>query len=82
MEIAMDLELFKMKLYVAIQILTDAIFITDIAVNFNTTIDQGEKVVYDRRVITRNYLRGRFTVDLLSAIPLDNIVKLLSAGRL
>ena len=78
----MKLELFETPIYKAISIIIDLIFLIDILVNFNTTIDKGEKVVYDRKVVARAYLRGRFTVDFLSAVPLDGIAKLLTAGKL
>ena len=46
---------------------------TDILVNFNTTIEISEKTIYDRRIIAVVYLKGRFTIDFLSALPLDLI---------
>ena len=53
LEIAMNLETFESTLYRAIGFLIDLIFVIDILVNFNTTIEQSEKVVYERKLIAQ-----------------------------
>ena len=78
----MNLDVFESPLYRGISITIDLIFLIDILVNFNSTIDKGERVVYDRKVVARAYLSGRFIVDFLSAVPLDGIANLLTAGKL
>ena len=78
----MKLEVFESTLYKAIGFLIDFIFVIDILVNFNMTIEQSEKVVYERKLIAQKYLGGRFVIDFLSAVPLDGIAKILTSGRL
>ena len=78
----MELQLFRTTIYKAISVLIDLIFISDILVNFNSTIILEEKMVYDRKIIAHNYLKGRFTVDFLSAVPFDGIARVITAGRL
>ena len=51
----------------------DTIFILDISVNFNTSYSKELDTIYDRKLIARKYIKTRFTVDLLSAVPLDLI---------
>lgn len=54
----------------------DAIFFIDILVIFNTaTYDENMKIIVDRKIITKNYLTGWFTVDLLAIIPFDYILR-------
>ena len=45
--------------------------------NFNTTFELGYDIVYDRKLIAKNYIRTRFAVDIISAIPIDVIIKFL-----
>ena len=78
----MTLDVFESPLYRGLGIIIDLIFLIDILVSFNSTIDKGERVVYDRKVVARAYLSGRFTVDFLAAVPLDGIVNLLTSGKL
>ena len=51
----------------------DAMFILDIIVNFNTSYSKEVDIIYDRKLIARKYIKTRFTVDILSAMPLDLI---------
>ena len=53
----------------------DLVFLGDIIVNFRTTfydIETGDEV-FDAKRIGKQYLKGRFTIDLLSTLPFDNI---------
>ena len=45
-------------------------------VNFNTTFEENLEIVYDRKRIAHEYIKTRFAVDFLSAIPIDLISKL------
>jgi hypothetical protein len=48
----------------------------DILINFRTTIKNvltGEEI-FDSKVIAISYLKGRFFIDLIASIPLDNIL--------
>jgi hypothetical protein len=46
-------------------------FVIDLLVNFRTAFFQAGKVVSDPKLIAKRYLRGWFTVDFLSALPLE-----------
>ena len=72
-EIAVDVDFDESNWYKLINILVDVIFVVDILVNFNTTFEEGYEEVCDRKKIAANYLKTRFTVDFLSAIPVDLI---------
>jgi len=53
----------------------DAIFIIDVLFNFRTTISDfitGDEVVCGK-VIAWKYLKGRFILDLVAAIPFELI---------
>jgi hypothetical protein len=54
----------------------DTLFFVDILVAFRTTyydVHTGDEVG-DKKKIGRKYLKGRFWLDLLSTIPIDNLV--------
>lgn len=58
----------------------DFVFLLDIVVNFRTTfydIETGDEV-FDSKRTGREYLKGRFAIDLLSTIPFDNITAIFS----
>jgi len=58
----------------------DIIFGTDILLSFNTAVkSDDDKLVFDRKVIARDYLKSWFTVDFFSTVPIDKIItKLIS----
>ena len=65
----------KLPTFVVLNSLIDLIFLIDIIVNFRTTfhdIETGDEV-FDAKRTGKVYLRGRFTIDLLSTLPFDNI---------
>lgn len=55
----------------------DAVVITmfaaDIVVNFNTALMHRGEVCEDRKIVTKAYLRGWFTIDLMATIPFELI---------
>ncbi len=62
--------------------LIDFVFFLDIVVNFRTTfydIETGDEV-FDAKRTGRKYLKSRFTIDLLSTIPFDNIAAIFTAS--
>lgn len=61
-----------------LNVVIDTIFIVDVLVNFNTTFEMGYDVIYDRKMIAQHYLRTRFTIDIVSAIPIDLIMKIVT----
>jgi hypothetical protein len=58
-----------------------AIYALDILYCFNQGIKKGPTVIGDRRGIARAYLRGWFTVDLISVVPFAFIASSLSSGE-
>ena len=65
----------KLPGFTALNSLIDLVFLMDIIVNFRTTfydIETGDEV-FDSKRTGKVYLKGRFTIDLLSTLPFDNI---------
>lgn len=65
----------KLPAFYVVNSLIDFVFLLDIIVNLRTTfydIETGDEV-FDSKRTGKMYLKGRFTVDLLSTIPFDNI---------
>lgn len=57
----------------------DILFFIDLIVNFRTTFihsKTGNEIASGKKIAT-NYLRGRFWIDLIATIPLDNIAELI-----
>ena len=53
----------------------DIMFTLDIIANFRTGwINLDGEIIWDPRVIRNEYLKGWFTVDLLSTIPFDKVI--------
>jgi hypothetical protein len=54
-------------------------FILDIVLQLNTTFyDSDGEEVYNKRRIRTNYLRGMFSIDLVSSIPIELLVDTVS----
>lgn len=54
----------------------DVCFFLDIIVTFRTTsvnLATGEEIIHSKEIASR-YLKGRFMIDFLSAVPIDKIV--------
>jgi len=65
----------EMWIFTVINACVDLCFFADIVVTFRTTfVDQktGDEV-YNMREIAKIYLSGRFWIDLLSTVPLDQM---------
>ena len=75
-ELAVELDWVKELWYEAVNVVVDVIFILDIFVNFSTTMEEGYEVIYDRKRIAHEYIRTRFTIDFLSAVPIDLFITL------
>ena len=55
----------------------DLCFFADILITFRTTFYDpisGDEV-FDKYLIAKKYLTGRFIIDFLSTVPFDNIAK-------
>lgn len=60
----------------------DASFLTDIVLTFMSVYDDGTgKYVTNRRMIAKNYLKGWFTIDLLTSLPFQILEKMGTAGE-
>lgn len=65
----------KLPAFYVLNSLIDFVFLLDIVINFRTTfydIETGDEV-FDAKLTGKMYLRGRFSIDLLSTIPFDNL---------
>lgn len=60
-----------------LNLIADLCFVVDIILMFRISVldDNGDEV-FDSKLIARKYLRGRFTIDLISALPFDYIALL------
>lgn len=45
----------------------------DIVLTFNLAIYEKGELIYDRKLIAKEYLRAWFWIDLLSALPYDDL---------
>ena len=70
--IAWDPDLFNEWYFVLINYLIDLVFLIDLVINCRTTYisKTGEEVRTPKKIL-REQLKGRFWVDLLASIPLD-----------
>lgn len=58
-----------------LNVLIDLTFLADIFVVFRTAfIDSEGEVVDDAKIVAKRYLKGSFTIDILSTFPLDSII--------
>ena len=72
----METEYSRSFAYKAVNIAMDIIFTIDIIVRFNTSLEVNSEEICDRSVISRKYLKGQFTIDFLSVLPVDMIASL------
>ena len=82
-EIAFDPEDMKTAGFLVLNTLIDFVFLLDIIVNFRTTfydIETGDEV-FDPKRTGKKYLKSRFTIDLLSTIPFDNLALLFTSSQ-
>ncbi len=63
-------------------LITTAVFIGDIFVNFNTAISCKGKLVFNKKEIAAKYFKTWFFIDLISAVPMCSLSKLFTVGRL
>ena len=80
-EIALNPPVTQNFFYRLVTVLTDLIFMADIAVNLNSTYQcEDGSIVSERAKIAKHYLQTRFCTDFMSAIPLDLVASGLSEG--
>lgn len=80
LEIAAEPEFSKTLFYTLANIVADSIFFLDILIGFNKSLDENNEEITDRKRIAKDYLKGSFTIDFLSVIPLDLLGQLLFKG--
>ena len=81
-EIAFDPADMKLPGFFAINSLIDFFFFLDILVNFRTSFydeETGDEV-FDSKRTGEAYLKSRFTIDLVSTIPLDSIAMIFTSS--
>lgn len=79
-ELSFDPEEMEGTNFLIINSIIDLLFGFDVFVQFRTTFYHpitGDEV-RDLQVIKANYLKGRFVIDILSTIPFDNILYILT----
>ena len=73
-EIAWEPALLKTPVFQFVSLITDLFFFIDILVNFRTVYSDEMDEVRDTKLIAKHYLKGRFTIDVLSTVPFDHIL--------
>ena len=79
-------------LWTAIFFTVDGLFLIDIILIFNSAVyDDDFEIVDDRAIITKDYLKGWFVIDLIAIVPFElmfdggasaNLVRLTRIGRI
>ncbi|XP_077051373.1 potassium/sodium hyperpolarization-activated cyclic nucleotide-gated channel 2 [Siphateles boraxobius] len=61
--------------WITFNVASDTLFLADLIFNFRTGImeEENSQIILDPQVISRRYLRGWFTIDFISSIPVDYI---------
>ena len=83
MEIAFKPYWLTSKINYIINGVVDVLFAIDILISFRTTYictDTGAEIVEGCQ-IAKNYLLGRFSIDLLATIPFDKVQSFYEQGR-
>lgn len=60
--------------WLVLDFVTDITFAIDILLNFRMAYAKNRVMVTTPALIASNYLRGWFTIDLLSTVPFDRLV--------
>ena len=79
MDIAFTIPTFKAYAFVFFDKCIDIMFGVDIVISFRTTYQDpytGDEI-YDSKKISKNYIMGRFWVDLFSTIPFELFIHVL-----
>ena len=73
--IAFEPEAMSHWMFRIIEHFIDLVFFMDIVINFRTTYvnQKTNKTVYEWKLICWNYLKGRFMIDFLAAIPFEMV---------
>jgi len=56
-------------------LIVDIFLLLDIILTFNTGLIEGDEYISDRRLIAKHYLKGWFTLDVLTSIPFNRIIQ-------
>ena len=62
--------------FVAADLAVDSLFFIDMLLNFRTSYLKDGELIVSPSKIAKNYLKGWFAIDFLSAVPFDLIVNL------
>ena len=77
-ELSFDPVVMQGANFLILNTIIDIIFAMDIFIQFRTTFYHpitGDEIK-DLKIIKKNYMRGRFTIDFLSTVPFDNLLYL------
>jgi len=62
-------------------LIVDLIFGADILLSFHTAVKgDDDKLIFDKSVIARDYLKGWFLVDFFSTVPMDQLIEMAMSG--
>ena len=80
---AFEPELFESNSIIAANFFIDFCFFIDIIVSFRTTFinEKTGAEITDVVAITRQYLKGQFTIDVLATLPFDTIGAIFGKGQ-
>jgi hypothetical protein len=70
-------------IFIVLDYIVTIFFGLDMIINFNTAYKDpiSEKLIYDRRKISKEYFRFWFWIDLISTIPFQELVSLFLVTR-
>jgi len=80
-EVAFEPPMMEATFFTVLDWLIDFLFLVDIFINFRTTVinsKNGEEIT-DTKELAKEYMKGRFWIDLLATIPLDEIGTILNS---
>ncbi len=75
-EVAFEPPVMETTGFTVLNNIIDFCFLLDLIINFRTTYYDpvsGDEI-FNKKLIAKNYLKGRFMIDFLSTIPLDNLI--------
>jgi voltage-gated potassium channel len=74
LRLVLDYQIFE--IHDILDIVVTIFFTIDIIISFRTKIKEKATFITDRKIIAKNYLRGWFTIDFISAIPFGLVINI------
>jgi hypothetical protein len=69
-------------LWLRVDLAVSLLFLADVAINFNTAVVAGNRLITDRGAVAARYLKGWFAVDLVSSLPFEILILAFDTERL